>query len=192
VFASAGQSASLQHVVFPMQRLLQTLSPAAQEQVPPGPEHVSPVTLQSVVVQQLAVGMHALLAAQKVWPVGQLHEPPGPEHVPPPTQSALVQHVPWAMQELNGGDAIAQTDPLLGQVQLPPGPVQDSPVTRQSLLVQHVLVGMHELLTVQTLLPAGQPQAPPGAEHVSLVTVQSALVQHAVLGMHALLPMQAL
>jgi hypothetical protein len=96
------------------------------------------------------------------------------------------------MHELNGGDAMVQTEPLLGQVQLPPGPVQLSPVTRQSLLVQHVFVGTHELLTVQTLFPEAHPHVPPGAEHASPVTLQSALVQQSVVGMQALLPTQAL
>jgi len=126
---------------------------------------------------------------QKVWPVGQLHEPPGPEHVPPPGQSALVQHVPGAMHELNAGDVMVQTDPPLGHRQLPPGPLQFSPVTRQSLLVQHVLFGMHELLTVQTLSPEAQAQTPPGAGQVSpVMAAQSgAVVQHEVVGMQELL-----
>jgi hypothetical protein len=75
-----------------------------------------------------------------------LHEPPGPEHVPPPTHWAVVQQLPCGMHELNGGEAMVQTEPLLGQTQLPPGPVHVSPVTRQSLLVQHVLFAMQELL----------------------------------------------
>jgi hypothetical protein len=96
------------------------------------------------------------------------------------------------MHALKAGDEIVHTDPPFGHVQLPPGPVQVSPVARQSLLVQHVLVGMHVLLTLQILSPVAQSHVPPGLEQVSPVTLQSALVQQAVVGMHALLPTQAL
>jgi len=84
---------------------------------------------------------------------------------------------------------MVQTEPPLGHRQLPPGPEQFSPVTRQSLLVQHVLVGMHELLTVQTLSPEAQAQTPPGAGQVSpVMAAQSgAVVQHEVVGMQELL-----
>ncbi len=119
-----GQLASAQHVVLPMHTLPQTTSVPGQLHVPPGPEQVSVATLQSAVVQHSLLGMHRLLAAQKVCPVGQLHDPPGPEQLPPPTQSALVQHCPWAMHELKGGDAMVQTEPLFGHTQFPPAPEQ--------------------------------------------------------------------
>jgi hypothetical protein len=92
------------------------------------------------------------------------------------------------MQALNGGDVMVQTEPPLGHRQLPPGPLQFSPVTRQSLLVQHVLLGMHELLTVQTLSPEAHEHTPPGAGQVSpVMAAQSGLVlQHDVLGMQEL------
>ena len=189
---SGRQSALVQHVASPMHRFPQAFWPTGQLHVPPGPEQVSPVTVQPVAGQQLVVAIQALFVVQNVCPVGQLQDPPGPEQVPPPTQSASVQHSPFAMHALNGGEAMMQTEPPLGQTQLPPGPVQVSLVVRQSLLVQHVFVGMHVLFTVQTLFPVPQLQVPPGAEHVSLVTVQSALVQQAVLGMQALFPAQAL
>jgi hypothetical protein len=89
-----GQFASAQQVVLPMQTLPHTTSVPGQLHVPPGPEQVCVATLQSAEVQHSLLGMHRLLALQKVWPVGQLHEPPGPEQLPPPMQSALVQHCP--------------------------------------------------------------------------------------------------
>ena len=60
------QSELLQQAVDPMQELLvvQTLLPAAHPQMPPGPEHVWPLTEQSELVQQSAFEMQALLAAQ--------------------------------------------------------------------------------------------------------------------------------
>jgi hypothetical protein len=187
-----GQLALAQHVVFPMQTLPQTTWFAGQLHVPPGPEQVSVEMGQLAVVQHSVDGMHRLFAVQNVCPAGQLHEPPGPEQLPPPVQSAFVQHCPWAMHALKGGDVMVQTEPLFGQTQLPPAPVQVWPVTRQSLLVQHVFVGMHELLTVHTLFPEAQAQVPPGAGHVSPVTVQSVFVQQSVLGMQELLATQAL
>jgi len=194
VFASAGQSGTVvQHVEFPMQRLPHAFSPVGQLHVPPAPEQVSAGMVQGIAGQQLVVGMQALLVVQKVCPVGQLHEPPGPEHVPPPGHWADVQHVPAGMHELKAGDAIVQTEPPFGQTQLPPGPVQFSPVTRQSLLVQHVLLGMHVLFTAQTLSPEAQAHTPPGAGQVSpLTAAQSAVVQHDVLGMQELLATQPL
>lgn len=89
---------------------------------------------------------------------------------------------------------MVQTEPPLGQRQLPPGPEQFSPMTRQSLLVQHVFVGMHELLTVQTLSPDGHEHTPPGAGQVSpVMAAQSgAVVQHDVVGMHELFATQPL
>jgi len=54
---SGRQSALVQHVESPMQRFPQTLSPVGQAHVLPGPEQVSPVTVQLwAVVQQSAVG----------------------------------------------------------------------------------------------------------------------------------------
>jgi hypothetical protein len=64
-----------------------------QAQVPPGVEHVSPVIVQSVFVQQFADGMQVPLAAHPFCPVGHWHVPPGPVHVSPEMeQSVLVQH----------------------------------------------------------------------------------------------------
>jgi hypothetical protein len=71
----------VQHVELPMQRLPQTLSPPGQLQLPPGPEQSSPDTGQSLLVQQLPMGMHWPFAVQNFCPVPQLHEPPGPEQV---------------------------------------------------------------------------------------------------------------
>jgi hypothetical protein len=194
VFASAGQSGTVvQHVVLPMQRLPHTFSPVGQVHVPPAPEQVSAGMVQGIAGQQLVVGMQALLVVQNVCPVGQLHEPPGPEHVPPPGHCADVQHVPEGMHELKAGDVMVQTEPPFGQVQSPPGPVHVSPVTRQSLLVQHVLLGMHVLFTVQTLSPEAHWHRPPGAGQVSpLTAAQSAVVQHEVVGMQELLATQPL
>jgi hypothetical protein len=54
---SGRQSAAVQHVEPPMQRLPQTLSPVGQAHVLPGPEQVSPVTVQLwAVVQHSVVG----------------------------------------------------------------------------------------------------------------------------------------
>jgi hypothetical protein len=119
-----------------------------------------------------------------------LHEPPGPEQLVPPPQSAFVQQAFWAMHWLKL--PVVQTLPPLAQAQFPPGPVHDWPVTRQSPLVQHVLFGMHELLTVQTLLFAPQLHVPPGVGHVAPDTLlQSELSQQFAFGMHALLAVQA-
>jgi hypothetical protein len=78
----------------------------------------------------------------------------------------------------------------LAQLQFPPGPEQFSPETRQSLLVQQLSFGMHELLTVQTLELESHAHTPPGVGHVSPVTLQSAVLQHAVLGMQELFATQ--
>jgi len=190
-----GQLAVVQHVPPAMQMLPQTVSPGTEQlHVPATPEQVSPMTGQPVAGQQLVVGMHVLLVVQKVWFAGQLQEPPGPEQCPPPTHWASVQHDPEGMHELNGGDAMVQTEPLFGQMQLPPGPVQVSFVTRQSLLVQHVLVGMHVLFTGQTLLLAAHAHTPPGDGQVSPLTAMQSgtVVQHDVLGMQELFAVQAL
>jgi len=53
-----------------------TLSPAAQPQVPPAPEQVWPVTLQSAVVQHAPLGMQLFEAAHTFWPPGQAQIPP--------------------------------------------------------------------------------------------------------------------
>jgi hypothetical protein len=75
-------------------------------------------------------------------------------------------------------------------LQLPPGPVHVSPDTRQSALVQQVEVGMHWLLTEQSL-PVGQPHEPPGDGQVWPGTVQSAFVQQVPVEMQALLAAHA-
>ncbi len=55
--------------------------------------------MQSLVVQQVLLGMHALLAPHAFCPDGHTHRPPGAAHVSPltPAQSALVQHAAVGM-----------------------------------------------------------------------------------------------
>jgi hypothetical protein len=145
-----------------------------------------------MVVQHVLSGMQPPLALQYFSPDGQLHEPPGPEQCVPPEQSASVQQLPWGMQALNAGFAMVHTRPLLGHVQLPPGPVHCSPVTRQSLLLQHVLFGMQLLLTAQTLSLAPHVHMPPGIGQLEpVIELQSIVVQHVPIGMHALFAVHA-
>jgi hypothetical protein len=170
-----------------MHLVRQAVSVPGQLQLPPGPEHVSPVTVQSPLLQHDPIGMHALLVGQNFWPAAQLQEPPGPEQLVPPPQSAFVQHSAWVMHWLKGGLATVQTLPPLEHVQLPPGPEHASPVTRQSLVVQHVLVGMHALLTVHTLALLPQLQVPPGVGQVEpVMLLQSELSQQLEFEMQAL------
>jgi len=71
------------------------------EQAPPGCGQVSPDTVQSVFVQHVPCGMHAL--PQTLPLLGQLHVPPGPEQTSPLTvQSAFVQHEELGMQDPGG------------------------------------------------------------------------------------------
>jgi hypothetical protein len=78
-----------------------------------------------------------------------------------------------------------------GHAQLPPGPEHVSPITRQSLLLQHVLFGMHALLTVQTFAPTPHVHMPPAIGQNEFVTGQSAAVQHRLFAMHELVTMHA-
>jgi hypothetical protein len=80
-----------------------------------------------------------------------------------------------------------QTLPPLAHVQLPPGPVQVWPVIRQSLLVQQVLLAMHELLTEHAFSPDPQVHVLPGVGQVEpAMLLQSLLSQQFALEMHAL------
>lgn len=75
-------------------------------QAPPTPEQVSPVTVQSAVVQQVLLAMQAFVTLQALWPLGQLQLAPALGQVCPVTvQSAEVQQVPAGMHF----DAAAQT-----------------------------------------------------------------------------------
>ena len=66
--------------------------------VPPGPEHVSPEIVQSVLVQHVVPTMHWLFAAQAFWPPGQVHAEPGVAQVSPAmVQSLVVQQAPMGM-----------------------------------------------------------------------------------------------
>jgi hypothetical protein len=77
----------------------QAVCPVGQAQVPPGPEQVSPETVQSVLVQHVVPTMHWLLAAQAFWPPGQVQVEPGVGQVSPAImQSFVVQQAPSGMQ----------------------------------------------------------------------------------------------
>ena len=93
------QSLEVQHAELAMHAFdaVQIFFPDGQPQVPPGPEQISPVTVQSLDVQQLAMAMQ--LAPQVFCPAGHEQEPPGPEQVCPEIgQSALVQQFAFGMQ----------------------------------------------------------------------------------------------
>jgi hypothetical protein len=187
-----GQSAAVQQFVPLMQSfwLVQAFSPLGQLHEPPGPEHVSPTIAQSAFVQHAAIGMHELLSVQNFWPAGQLHDPPGPEQLAPPVQSEFVQQAACAMHWLK--PTVVQTFPPLAHAQLPPGPVQAWPLTRQSALVQQVVFAMHELLTVHTLSLAPQLHVPPGDGQLEpVMLLQSVLVQQFPVAMQALFAVQA-
>jgi hypothetical protein len=73
-------------------------------------------------------------------------------------QSAFVQQSAFAMHVL------LQTLFPAAHSQVPPEPVlptQVSPVTVQLLLLQHVVLGMHEFVVAQTLSPEAHSQVPP-------------------------------
>ena len=55
--------------------------------------------MQSELVQQALLGMHALLAGHAVVPPVQMHAPPGALQTEPvnPAQSPVVQHAAFAM-----------------------------------------------------------------------------------------------
>jgi hypothetical protein len=61
-----GQSPATQQFVSLMQSFcdVHALSPEGQLHEPPGPLHVSPVTVQSLFKQQDVIGMHELLRVQ--------------------------------------------------------------------------------------------------------------------------------
>jgi hypothetical protein len=127
-----------------MQLLLasQTCSPDGQLHAPPGIEHVSPVTLQLELSQHVPVVMHWELApmVHPVLPAGHEQVPPGAEHSEPgiDEQSSFEQQLAVAMHVMFTAHAFWP----LGHAHAPPGAGQLSPVTVQSLLVQHDPVGM--------------------------------------------------
>jgi hypothetical protein len=105
-FVPPPQSAFVQQAFCPMHWLklpvVQTFPPLAQLQLPPAPVHVSPVTRQSAVVQQVVFGMHALLTVQTLSLAPQLQVPPGVGQVEPEMllQSALSQQFAFGMHAL--------------------------------------------------------------------------------------------
>jgi len=108
-----------------------------QTQAPPEP-HSRPPPPQSALMQQLPAGMHT--PPQMRCPSGQLHEPPAPGQLVPPLQSLLSQHVVCKMQLL---DAVQVLKPER-QEQLLPADAHTWPeMALQSVLVQHVPLGMH-------------------------------------------------
>jgi len=96
------QSSDVQHVVDGIQLFDagQTFLPAPQPQLPPGPEHVSPVTVQSAVVQHVLDEMQLDDARHAVKPDRQLHCWPGLGQTSPEiaVQSDCTQQVPLSMQ----------------------------------------------------------------------------------------------
>jgi hypothetical protein len=154
----SGQLVTVQHWPAVMQVLLaaQIISPEGQLQLPPAAEHVSPVTGQLELSQQVPVVMHwdAPLIVHPVLPAGHEQVPPGPEHVEPGiiVQSVLVQQLAVSMHVM----FVAHSFCPVGHAHMSPGPGQCSPVTVQSELVQHVPVGMQMSLAEQYVLPVGQ------------------------------------
>jgi len=114
-----------------------------------------------------------------------LQASPGPGHVVVATlvgggrQSEFVQQVVLPIQ------MFPQTSCPVGQLHVPPGPEQVSPVTLHPVAGQQLVVGMQLLLVVQKVCPVGQLQEPPGPEHVPPPT-HWAVVQQLPCGMHAL------
>jgi hypothetical protein len=148
------------------------------------------VTVQLLLLQHDVLGMHEFVVEHTLSFAGHSQVPPLPvlpTQVSPVTeQSAVLQHVPTVMQELEAAQKVVPD----GQLQVPPGTGQVSPVIVQSALVQHAVDAMQELLVGQTLLPAAQAHTPPGPEQASPRTVQSELVQQVVFEMHALFAAQ--
>src|SRR5579862_2810530 len=105
----------------------------------PGHEHfpavqVSPVTVQSVSLQQSPDGMHELLLLHATCPEGQVHDFPGLGHVSPLTvQSAFVQHAVLSMHVSNA----VQTICPLGHSHVAPGKAHFWPSAGQSFDEQH-------------------------------------------------------
>jgi hypothetical protein len=58
-----------------------------------------------------------------------------------------------------------------------------SPEIEQSVLVQHVVDGMHWLFAAHAFWPPGQVHWAPGLAHVSPTILQSFVVQHAPMAM---------
>ena len=74
--------------------------PHTTQQLPPAPEHCCP-PVQSLLEQQLALGMQLFDAPQYFVPPGHPQLPPGPEQLLNGSpQSALLQQVPLGMQVL--------------------------------------------------------------------------------------------
>jgi hypothetical protein len=96
---TAEQSAFVQQVLLPMQRrtppfAVHSFSPFGHWQLEPTAVQVSPWNLQSVLVQQVPIGMQMSDWRQSESPAGHTHMPPGPEQTElvGREQSALVQH----------------------------------------------------------------------------------------------------
>jgi hypothetical protein len=100
-------------------------------------------------------------------------------------QLATVQHWPAVMHVFVAAQIVSPE----GQLHVPPGDEQVSPVTPQLELSQHVPVVMHDDVPpiVQPVLPAGHEQVPPGPEHVEpAMLVQSVVVQQLAVSMHVM------
>jgi hypothetical protein len=70
-----------------------------------------------------------------------------------------------------------------------PGVEQVEPATVQSVLVQQLLVEMHEVVAVHSRSPPGQAHVPPGMGQISPEIVQSPLLQQLLAPMHVPLAM---
>ena len=160
-------------------------------QIPP--QGAVPPPMQSVLLQQFAVGMQAPLQGLKF--AAQLEHRPAPEQVKPLPHAAgagstqvPLEQAPVPMRLAPEQLAVPQVPvgyehvPLVWQV--PPHVV---PAPAQSLLVQHEVARMHALAHILKPPAHGKLQVF-AVPHTPVVLagppVQSALVQHPAVGMH--------
>jgi hypothetical protein len=150
----------------------------ATEQLPPEPTLLHAVVAtccvgaQSLAVQQLALGMHELVAPQMRLPPAHWQVPGSPTQLwPLTTHSDEVQQFEFEMHEPVPAHACVAP----GHEQVPPMPLHFSPESGQSASMQQVLLLMQVLKVAHSRCPVGQTQAPPW--HTELPTVQSELVQ---------------
>lgn len=150
--------------------------------MPPATAHVSPVTEQGTLGQQVPPGMHELLLVHTTSPPGHAQVPPAMGHVSPVTAQATPgQHDVARMHEL----LLAQTTSPAAQWHMLPATVHVSPVTPQATPGQQVPVVMHVPLDGQNVVPDGHAHEPDWQVSPEPAG-QSLFMQHDPLEMHEL------
>jgi hypothetical protein len=177
-----GQSAAVQHAEFEMHFEPHTFCPDGQLQLPPGPEQISPLIIQSESLQHVPSLMHELLDVQACVPDGHEQVPPSPLHFCPVTvQSLLMQQEPSGLHCLKVGHSCWP----VGHWHDPIEQISPATFTVQSASTQQFADGMH--CVPHAFWFIGHAHVEPGEAHVSPVTpAQSVLSQQDSVGMQVI------